>query len=66
MQDIMDHWISPPNTEITVFSVSLGMVVIDEIRLPSRAPMIDVAGGSAIYGTGTPNSLGHYLRFVTN
>ncbi|PSN66738.1 Ribokinase-like protein [Corynespora cassiicola Philippines] len=32
-------------------SVSLGMVIIDEIRLPNRPPIIDVAGGSALFAT---------------
>ncbi|KAH9872702.1 hypothetical protein J1614_005096 [Plenodomus biglobosus] len=40
-QDTHDH----------VDTVSLGMVVIDEIRLPSRPPLKDVAGGSGAYAT---------------
>jgi hypothetical protein len=31
--------------------VSLGMLIIDEIRMPGRAPLIDVIGGSATFVT---------------
>ncbi|KAF2182553.1 pfkB family kinase [Zopfia rhizophila CBS 207.26] len=34
-----------------ILSISLGMVIIDEIRLPSKPPIKDVAGGSASYVT---------------
>lgn len=34
-----------------VDTVSFGMVVIDEIQLPSRSPLKDVAGGSGAYAT---------------
>lgn len=54
---MMDNWISPLKAEPDVYSVSLGMVVIDEIRFPSRSPIFDVAGGSATYGTRTPTCL---------
>ncbi|KAH7380178.1 putative PfkB family kinase [Pyrenochaeta sp. MPI-SDFR-AT-0127] len=36
-------------SELAIDSVSLGMVVIDEIHLPSQPPLIDVAGGSGTY-----------------
>lgn len=29
---------------------SLGLVVLDEIRFPNRAPLNDVLGGSGTYG----------------
>ncbi|KAF1842052.1 Ribokinase-like protein [Cucurbitaria berberidis CBS 394.84] len=47
----MGSWVSKPKAELSVDTVSLGMVVIDEIRLPSRPPLIDVAGGSGTYAT---------------
>ena len=62
----MNHCISQPVTESTLFSVSLGMVVIDEIRFPSRAPIIDVAGGSAVYGTRTQSCLSTTLDVLIN
>jgi hypothetical protein len=33
--------------------VSLGMVVLDEIRIPHRARLVDVVGGSGAFGTAT-------------
>ncbi|OAL54988.1 Ribokinase-like protein [Pyrenochaeta sp. DS3sAY3a] len=47
----MGSWISKIEAEPGVDTVSLGMVVIDEIRLPSRPPLIDVAGGSGTYAS---------------
>jgi len=47
----MDNSFSTPKLEPVILSVSLGMVVIDEIHQPSRAPIIDIAGGSGTYGT---------------
>jgi hypothetical protein len=32
--------------------VSLGMVVLDELRFPGKRPLSDVMGGSASYGIG--------------
>lgn len=46
----MDTWSSNVEDDSTVGTVSLGMVVIDEIHLPKRSPLIDVAGGSGAYG----------------
>lgn len=46
----MDNCFSTPQSE-PVLSVSLGMVVIDEIHQPSRPPILDIAGGSGTYGT---------------
>ena len=40
----MDTWSSKVEDDSTVDTVSLGMVVIDEIHLPTRSPLIDVAG----------------------
>ncbi|KAI4638540.1 hypothetical protein J4E93_010095 [Alternaria ventricosa] len=47
----MDTWSSNVEDDSTVGTVSLGMVVIDEIHLPKRSPLIDVAGGSGAYAT---------------
>jgi len=47
----MGNWFSKAEVESTVDTVSLGMVVIDEIHLPHRSPLVDVAGGSGTYGT---------------
>jgi len=34
-----------------VMFVSLGMVILDELRFPGKAPLLDVMGGSGAYGT---------------
>lgn len=34
-----------------VAGVSLGMVIIDEIHMPNREPLVDVIGGSATFVT---------------
>ena len=34
-----------------ILFVSLGMVVIDELRFPGQQPLIDVLGGSGAYST---------------
>ncbi|KAI4619986.1 hypothetical protein J4E80_004511 [Alternaria sp. BMP 0032] len=47
----MGNWFSKAEVESTVDTVSLGMVVIDEIHLPHRSPLVDVAGGSGTYAT---------------
>ncbi|KAF2832401.1 putative PfkB family kinase [Ophiobolus disseminans] len=47
----MTAWLSGKELNTSVEFVSLGMVVIDEIRLPSRPPIIDVAGGSGSFST---------------
>jgi hypothetical protein len=36
--------------------VSLGMVILDEIRIPNRAPLLDVVGGSGAFCT-TPTCI---------
>jgi len=46
----MDARFSKVEDDSTISTVSLGMVVIDEIHLPKRSPLIDVAGGSGAYG----------------
>jgi hypothetical protein len=46
----MGNLFSQLRADFEVVSVSLGMVVIDEIHLPSSPPFIDVAGGSSCYG----------------
>jgi hypothetical protein len=46
----MGNFFSQLRADFEVVSVSLGMVVIDEIRLPSSPPFVDVAGGSGCYG----------------
>jgi len=46
----MDARFSKVEDDPTISTVSLGMVVIDEIHLPKRSPLIDVAGGSGAYG----------------
>jgi hypothetical protein len=46
----MNIWSSEVYAESIVDTVSLGMVVIDEMHLPSRPPLVDVAGGSGAYG----------------
>lgn len=35
--------------------VSLGMVVLDEIRLSGQDPLTDIVGGSGAYGTTRPD-----------
>lgn len=32
-----------------ITSVSLGMIVLDELRFPGREPLYDVPGGSGLY-----------------
>ena len=46
----MESWGTHPKEERQILSTSLGIVVIDEIRTPSHPPLIDIAGGSGIYG----------------
>ncbi len=41
---------SPSESDVTF--VSLGMVVLDELRLPGKKLLSDVMGGSASYGIG--------------
>jgi len=53
----MDTQLSEEPEYSSVDTVSLGMVVIDEIRLPSRDPLIDIAGGSGTYGMVLPNAV---------
>jgi hypothetical protein len=36
-----------------VVFVSLGMVVLDELRFPGREPLYDIIGGSGAYGINT-------------
>ena len=46
----MDARFSKVEDDSTISTVSLGMVVIDEVHLPIRSPLIDVAGDSGAYG----------------
>lgn len=45
----MDVWSSQEEMKASIDTVSLGMVVIDEIHLPSRRPLVHVMGGSGAY-----------------
>lgn len=40
----------------TIDFVSFGMVIIDEIRLPSCPPLLDVTGGSGAFCTSNPKA----------
>ena len=51
----MGAWFSrqqSPSSELDVTFVSLGMVVLDELRFPREKPLSDVMGGSASYSIG--------------
>ncbi|KAL2064560.1 hypothetical protein VTL71DRAFT_3697 [Oculimacula yallundae] len=47
----MDDMLSEKRRIKAVDFVSLGMVVLDELRFPSKAPLLDVMGGSGTYAT---------------
>ncbi|KUJ11849.1 pfkB family kinase [Mollisia scopiformis] len=48
----MGSWFSGPQApDVVVTFVSLGMVVLDELRFPGKKLISDVMGGSASYGT---------------
>lgn len=40
-----------PGSATEVSCVSLGMVILDEIRMPNKAPLVNVIGGSATFVT---------------
>lgn len=43
-----------------ILFVSLGTTVLDEIRIPGQKPLLDVLGGSGVYGKEkTPEALAH-------
>ena len=46
----MGIWSSKVEAESSVDTVSLRILVIDEVRLPSQPPLVSVAGGSRAYG----------------
>jgi len=48
---IMSSWLSGEQQCSDVTFVSLGMVVLDELRYPGKAPLLDVMGGSGAYST---------------
>jgi len=47
----MGGWFSREQWHSDVTFVSLGMVVLDELRFPGKAPLLDVIGGSGAYST---------------
>ena len=46
----MASWFSREPWPSDVTFVSLGMVVLDELRFPGNAPLLDVMGGSRAFG----------------
>lgn len=39
-----------PEPEPDIFFTSLGLAVLDEIRVPGQAPLTNILGGSGTYG----------------
>ena len=48
----MGSWISNEEPhQVSILFVSLGMVILDELRFPGQRPLVDVLGGSGAYST---------------
>lgn len=47
----VNNMVTPPTTVVSINFVSLGMVVLDELRFPNGQTLYDVPGGSGLYST---------------
>jgi len=41
---------SPSPQRLDIKFLSLGMVVLDDLRFPDKAPLLNIMGGSGTYG----------------